>query len=189
MLTFDLFTTRSNLLFHAFIWGKKCWEFIFWTSSIIQLNLNLMMSIRAPSRHKTAKWAGRKSKMATTAAIFKINFWHLFPNFWSLWAETSSVATRSKQAKFCCSEFKDGCNSSTPLNKMAARATNRKSSNDTSSLTNCPISKYLHRSVPPMTLYQIAKMVPLGWTKWRPELKIEKPLKAISSMASGLISK
>ena len=31
--------------------------------------------------------------------ILKINFRHLFPNFWSLLAETCSVATKSKQAK------------------------------------------------------------------------------------------
>ena len=35
---------------------------------------------------------------------------------------------------------------------------------------------------------KIAKMVLLCWTKWSPELKIEKPLNDIS-MASGKISK
>ena len=57
------FTARSNLLFHAFIWaiyiymGKMLRIHILDIFSIIQLNLNLMMSIRAPSRHKIAKWA------------------------------------------------------------------------------------------------------------------------------------
>ena len=35
---------------------------------------------------------------------------------------------------------------------------------------------------------KIAKMVPLRWTKWPLELKIEKPLNDISSQANGLIS-
>ena len=36
---------------------------------------------------------------------------------------------------------------------------------------------------------KIAKMVPLRWTKWPSELKIEKPLNNISSQANGPISK
>ena len=36
---------------------------------------------------------------------------------------------------------------------------------------------------------KIAKMVPLRWTKWPSELKIEKPLNDISSQANGPISK
>ena len=61
MLTFDLFTARSNLLPHAFVWalyiymGKLLRIHILDISSIIQLNQNLMMSIRVPSRHKIAK--------------------------------------------------------------------------------------------------------------------------------------
>ena len=53
-----------------------------------------MMSIRALMRHKIAKWADRKSKMATTAAILKISFRHLFSNLRSLWAETCSLASQ-----------------------------------------------------------------------------------------------
>ena len=84
-LMFDLFTVRSNLLPHAFVWalyiymGKMLRIHILDISSVIQLNQNLMMSSRALNRHKIAKWANRKSKMATTA-ILKINFRHLFPN-------------------------------------------------------------------------------------------------------------
>ena len=61
MLTFDLFTARSNLLPHAFIWalyiymGKILRIHILDISSIIKLNQNLMISIRAPNRHKIAK--------------------------------------------------------------------------------------------------------------------------------------
>ena len=44
---------------------------------------------------------------------------------------------------------------------------NTKSSNDISTLANSLISKYLHRSIPPMALNQITKMAPLNWTKWR----------------------
>ena len=38
-------------------------------------------------------WADCKSKIAATAAILKINFRHLFPNLWSIWVKTCSVAT------------------------------------------------------------------------------------------------
>ena len=113
---------------YTFIW-EKCWEFVFWTSpvvSIIQLNGNFMMSIRVLMRHKIAEWADRKSKTATTAAILKINFRHLFSNLRSLWAETCFLATgwlldRNK-LKLCWSEIQDGLNGSAPLNRMAARA-------------------------------------------------------------------
>ena len=93
-------------------------------SSII--HWNLMMSIGALMRHKIAKWADRKSKMATTAAIMKINFQHFFSNLRLLWTETCSLATgwlldRNK-LKLFRSKFQDGRNGSAPLNKMAARA-------------------------------------------------------------------
>ena len=117
---------------HAFVWalyiymGKMLRIHILDISSIIQLNWNLMMSIRALMRHKITKWADRKSKRATTAAIFKISFRHLFSNLRSLWAETCSLATgwpldRNK-LKLCQSKIQDGRNDSAPLNKMAARA-------------------------------------------------------------------
>ena len=168
MLTFDLLW-QGQICFpmhlygpYTFIW-EKCWEFIFWTS-IIHLNPNLMMSIRALSKHKIAKWAYKKSKMATTAAILKINFRHLFPNLWSLWAETCSVATGWlldwNKLKLYRSEIQDGRNDSAALYKVAARAKNRNYSNDILSLANDLISVYLHISLPPMALYQnIAKMV------------------------------
>ena len=75
---------------------------------------------------KMAKWADKKSKMATTAAILKINFRHLFSNLRSFWAKTCSLATgwlldRNK-LKLCRSKIQDGRNGSAPLNKMAARA-------------------------------------------------------------------
>ena len=92
---FDLLTARSNLLPDAFVWALYIYmgEMLRIHISIIQLNQNLMMSIRALMRHKIAKWADRKSKMATTAAILKINFRHVFSNLRSLWAETCSLAT------------------------------------------------------------------------------------------------
>ena len=80
----------------AFVWalyiymGKMLRILILDISSIIQLNQNLMMSIRVLVRHKIAKWADRKSKMVITAAILKINFRHLFSNLTSLWAKTCS---------------------------------------------------------------------------------------------------
>ena len=121
----------SNLLPRHFLWllyiymRKNLRIHILDISSIIQLNWNLMMSIRALMRLKIAKWADRKSKMATTAAILKLNFRHLFSNLRSLWAETFSLATgwlldRNK-LKLCRSKIQDGRNSSATLNKMAAR--------------------------------------------------------------------
>ena len=183
------------MLCHTFVWtlyiyiGKMLIIHILDISSIIQLNWNLMMSIRALSRHKIAKWADIKSKMATTATIFKINFRHLFPNLWNLLCSNRMTSGYWNKLKLCWLKIQDGHNGSAPLNKMAIRAKNRKSLNDIICLANGLISKYMHRSVPPMALYKIAKMVLLGGTKWQPELKIEKSLKDISSAASVLISK
>ena len=95
-------------------------------SSIIQLNQNLMMSIRVLMRHKITKWADRKSKMATTVAILKINFWYLFSDHRPLWAETCSLATGWlldwNKLKLCRWKIQDGRSGSASLNKMAARA-------------------------------------------------------------------
>ena len=78
------------------------------------------------SRHKIPKWADRKSMMAATAAILKINFRRLFPKLWSLWAKTRSAATGwlldQNKIKLCQSEIQDGPDGSTPLNKTATRA-------------------------------------------------------------------
>ena len=103
--------------------GKMLRIHILDISSIIQLNWNLMMSIRGLMTWKLAKWADRKSKMATTAAILKINFQNLFSNFRSLWAETCSIATgwllgRNK-LNLCRPKIQDGRNGSAPLNNMA----------------------------------------------------------------------
>ena len=92
------FYSKVKFASHVFVWalyiymGKMLRIHVLDIFSIIQLNRNLMMSIRALVRHKIAKWADRKSKLATTAAILKINFRHLFSNLRSLWAETCSLA-------------------------------------------------------------------------------------------------
>ena len=155
------FYSKVNLLPHAFAWALYIYmEKVLRIhpldiSSVIQLNRNLMMSIRTLSRHKFAKWADRKSKMAA-AAILKINIWHFFPNLWLPSTEICSVALGwlldRNELKLYRSEIQDGCSGS--LNKMAARAKSRKSSNNISSLANGLISKYLHRSIPPVALYQ-----------------------------------
>ena len=161
---FDLFKARSNLLPHAFVralyihMGKMLKTHILDVSSIIQLNRNLMMTIWALMRHKIAKWAGRISKMATTAVILKINFRHLFSNLRSPWAETCFLATgwlldRNK-LKLCWSKIQDGLNGSLHWTKWPPELKNRKSSNDISCLANGLISKDLHRSIPPMALNQ-----------------------------------
>ena len=117
---FNLFTAKLNLFPHAFVWAyifiwEKCWEFIFWTSikTMIQLNLNLMRSIRVPRKHKYLKpRADKKSKMFATAAILKINYQHLFLNLWLIWDETCSVETGQlldrNGWKSCWSEIQDG---------------------------------------------------------------------------------
>ena len=154
---------KSSLLPYAFVWAPyismgKMLRIHILDISIIQFNPNLMMSIRALSRQKIAIWAYRKSKMGTTAAILKINFRHLFPNLWSLWTKSCSVATGWlldwNELNLCSSEIQDGRKGSAPLNKMATRAKNRNYSNDILSLANDSISKYLHKSLPPMALYQ-----------------------------------
>ena len=77
-----------------------------------------------------------------------------------------------------CSLEKHCSNCSTLLNKVAARAKNRKTRKMTSPPR--PIGWIQHNLVEmffgwPST--KIAKMVPLRWTKWPSELKIEKPFK------------
>ena len=163
--------------------GKMLIIHILDISSIIQLNRNLMMSIRALMRHKIAKWADRKSKMAITAAILKINFRHLFSNLRSLWAETCSLATgwlldRNKP-NLCQSKIQDGRNGSAPLNKMAARVKNWK--RQTRPWLMAWFQNICTEVFHQWSSTKITKMAPLCWTKWRPELNIEKPLKDISS--------
>ena len=128
--------------------------------------------------------------MATTAAILKINFRHLFSNLRLLWAETCSLATgwhldRNK-LKLCWSKIQDGCNGSAPLNKMAARAKKIQNLQTTSR----PWSLAWFQNICTEVFHQlpstkITKKALLGWTKWQPELKIEA-LKDISSTASVL---
>ena len=77
-----------------------------------------------------------------------------------------------------CSLEKHCSNCSTLLNKVAARAKNRKTRKMTSPPR--PIGWFQHNLVEmffgwPST--KIAKMVPLRWTKWPSELKIERPFK------------
>ena len=63
-----------------------------------------MASIGAPSRRKIAK-------IEPIEAILKINFRHLFPNPWSIWAKTGSVATGQlldqNELKLCWLEIQD----------------------------------------------------------------------------------
>ena len=138
-MAFDLLRARSHLLPHTSVWvlyiymGKKLRIHILDIASIIHPKWNLMMSIRASSRHKLAKnWADKKSKMAATAVILKINFRHLFPNLWSLSAEICSAETETEwlldrnALKSCWSEIHDGRNCSASLNKTAVRAKIRK---------------------------------------------------------------
>ena len=182
------FYSKVKFASHAFVWalyiymGKMLRIHILDISSIIHLNRNLMMSIRALMRHKIAKWADRKSKMATTAAILKINFRHLFWNLRSLWAETCSLATGwlldRNILKLCRSKIQDGHSGSAPLNKMAARAKKYKIFKRHLVLGQWPdfeifahiCTEVFHRL--PST--KITKVALLGWTKWWPELKIEK---------------
>ena len=74
------------------------------------------------------------------------------------------------------------------MNEMATKAKNRKktSLNDIPSLAQFQNDFRVMFFLFPFT--EIAKTFPLCWTKWLPELKIEKALKDIS-MASGRIWK
>ena len=182
MLTFDLFTARSNLLSHAFVWAlyiymeKMLRIHILDISSIIQLNPDLMLSIRALSRHEIAKWADRKSKIDATAAILIISFRHLFQNLWLLWAETCSVATGwlqdQSELKLYRSEIQDGQNGSTPLNKMAARVKNRNLQTESHPWPLAWFQNICTEVSLQWPSTNIAKMVLRCWTKWQPELRV-----------------
>ena len=71
-----------------------------------------MRSIGAPSRHKIAKIDELiKNPRWLPVAILKIKFRHLFPNLWSICAQTCSAATRQldrNELKSCQSEIQDG---------------------------------------------------------------------------------
>ena len=131
-------------------------------------------------RHKIAKWADRKSKMATTAAILKINFRNLFSNLRSLWAETCSVATgrllNRNKLKLWRSKIQDSRSGS--IEQDGRQSWKIKNIQTTSRpwpmawLQNI-CTEVFHQW--PST--KITKMAPLNWTKWRPELKIEKAFK------------
>ena len=131
---FDIWPFYGKVKFasHAFVWalyiymGKMLRIHILDISSIIQLNRSLMMSIREHRRHKIPRSADRKSKVATTAAILKISFRHLFSNLRLLWAKTCSLATGwlldQNKLKLCQLKIQDDHNGSAPLNKIATRA-------------------------------------------------------------------
>ena len=112
-----------------------------------------MSSIGAPSRHW---WADRKSKMAASATILKINFWHLFPNFWSIWAKICSVATGQlldgNDLKSCWSEIQDGYR----IENLFW----------TSPKPPRELSWNLQCSNRLMCRWKIAKIVPIGNPKW-----------------------
>ena len=200
MLTFDLFTARSNLLPHAFVWalyihiGKMLRIHILDVFSIIQLNRNLMMSIWTLMRHKIAKWADRISKMATTAAILKINFRHLFSNLRSL-VETCSLAQQDDfwiETSYNCVDRKSKMASMVLLHWTRWPLELKKLENLQTTSRPWPMAWF--QNICTEVFHQrpstkITKMALLGWTKWWPELKIEKPLKDISSTASVLIPK
>ena len=80
---------------------------------------------------------------------------------------------------------------STPLNKMAARAKNRKKKSFKGHLLKL-MAQFQNNFAEMFLLWpctKLAKMVPLHWTRWPPELKIENNLNDISSQADGSISK
>ena len=82
--------------------------------------------------------------------------------------------------------YQNGSNGSAPLNKMAAKLKVEKSINNTS-FTSGPFQNNFTEVCLLWPSTEIAKIVLLGWTKWRPELKIEKPLNDIYSKANGPI--
>ena len=108
------------------------------------------------------------NKVAARAKNRKTIKWHLLQG---QLANFKIISQKWSLEKHCS-------NCSTLLNKVAARAKNRKTHKMTSPLR--PIGWFQHNLVEmffgwPST--KIAKMVPLCWTKWPSELKIEKPFK------------
>ena len=108
---------------YTFIWGK-CWETrILDISSIIQLNWNLMRSIRAPSRNKIAKTEPIENpkwppQSPSWKSVFDISFRNLLCSY--------RMTVGWNELKSRRSEIQDGSNDSAPLNKIASRAKNRK---------------------------------------------------------------
>ena len=86
--------------------------------------------------------------------------------------------------------YQNCSNDSAPLNKMAARAINRNKLITTTSSKS--VDRFWNNFTGMFLRWlstKIAQMVPLHWTKWPPELKIEKPLNDFASLTSASILK
>ena len=86
--------------------------------------------------------------------------------------------------------YQNCSNSSASLNKMAARAINRNKLLTTSSAIS--MDRFWNNFTGMFLRWlstKIAQTVPLHWTRWPPELKIEKPLNDFFSLTSASILK
>ena len=84
--------------------------------------------------------------------------------------------------------YQNCSNDSATLNKMAARAINRNKLLTTSSAIS--MDRFGNNFTGMFLRWlstKIAQTVPLRWTRWPPELKIEKPLNDFSSLTSASI--
>ena len=94
---------------------------------------------------------------------------------------------------FLAWHYQNWWNYSTPQNKMATRAKNRKTFKQLLILNgwkDCvKILLKTHRGVAWWPSTKIAHTVPLNWTRWPPELKIEKPIKRLLLLNGWLILK
>ena len=173
---------RSHLLPHAFVWALYIYAAKMLTIHIldiffmIQLDLNLMRNIGAPSGHKISKTeCDGKSKMAATAtsweSVFDISSGTFGPflligNPW--WPRWAIVIGQHLSCVVCSHQFLQVTFSPKRLRQFQI--------NFTQMFLLCHCTK-------------IAQMVPLHWTSWSPELKTEISPNHFSSLASGQVSK
>ena len=108
--------------------------------------------------------------MAAKAAILKINSRHRFPNLWSIWTETCSVATGQhldrNELKSCPSEIQDGRYSRHLENLFWT----------SSQKPQGELSWDLHCSNRLMCRWKKAKIMPIENPKWPRKLPYWKPI-------------
>ena len=120
--------------------------------------------------------------MAATAANLNTKFRYLCPNCWSIWTETCSVTTGWfldwKELKSSSSEIQDG------QGELLRSASVRRPSCVVNSFFKWHIlfnhlSQFQNTFTQMFLLWpftKIAQMVLFHWTRWPPELKVEKKI-------------
>ena len=112
-MTFDFFLRQDPICIPMHLYGPYTfiWENVensYFGHLLWRLWSNWVETWWGASGHLV----GTKIAKTATATILKVSFWHLFPNLWSILAETCSVVTGQlldqTELKPCRSEIKDG---------------------------------------------------------------------------------